>query len=184
VEVNEGRIGRARLGVIPDASTVSLAAFLDANVEPGSRVITDGWSAYPGATRDRYPHQGTSVAASGLHAHEVLPAVHLVFSLVKRWVMGTMQGSVSPEHVQAYFDEWVFRFNRRNSRSRGLLFHTLLGQAVDGQPVTYRSLCKAGRTRPAPPPARGARQPPPSLDVGRPELPWREPHPTRSIHGT
>jgi len=99
--------------------------------------------------------------------------VHLVFSLVKRWVMGTMQGSVSPEHVQAYFDEWVFRFNRRHSRSRGLLFHTLLRQAVDGQPVTYRSLRKAGRTRPAPPPARGARQPPPSLDVGRPELPWR-----------
>ena len=160
VEVNEGRIGRARLGVIPDASTVSLAAFLDANVEPGSRVITDGWSAYPGATRDRYTHQGTSVAASGLHAHEVLPA------------------------MQAYFDEWVFRFNRRNSRSRGLLFHTLLRQAVDGQPVTYRSLRKAGRTRPAPPPARGARQPPPSLDVGRPQLPWREPHPTRSIHGT
>ena len=173
VEVNEGRIGRARLGVIPDASTVSLAAFLDANVEPGSRVITDGWSAYPGATRDRYPHQDTSMAASGLHAHEVLSAVHLVFSLAKRWVMGTMQGSVSPEHVQAYFDEWVFRFNRRNSRSRGLMFYTLLRQAVDGQPVTYRSLRKAGRTRPAPPPARGARQPPPSLDVGRPELPWR-----------
>ena len=75
--------------------------------------------------------------------------MHLVFSLVKRWVMGTMQGSVSPEHVQAYFDEWVFRFNRRHSRSRGLLLHTLLRQAVDGQPVTYRSLRKAGRTRPA-----------------------------------
>ena len=101
VEVNEGRIGSARLGVIPDASAVSLAAFLDANVEPGSRVITDGWSAYPAATRERYTHQGTSIATSGLHAHEVLPAVHLVFSLVKRWVMGTMQGSVSPEHVQA-----------------------------------------------------------------------------------
>lgn len=114
-----------------------------------------------------------SVAASGLQAHEVLPAVHRVFSLVKRWLMGTMQGSVSPEHVQAYFDEWVFRFNRRNSRSRGLLFHTLLRQAVDGAPVTYTSLRKAGRTRPAPPPARGARQSPPSLDVGRPELPWR-----------
>src|SRR5664279_4620436 len=72
VEVNEGRIGRARLGVIPDASAISLAAFLDASVEPGSRVITDGWSAYPAATRERYPHQGTSIAASGLHAHEVL----------------------------------------------------------------------------------------------------------------
>jgi hypothetical protein len=80
---------------------------------------------------------------------------------------------VSPEHVQAYFDEWVFRFNRRHSRSRGLLFHTRLRQAVEGQPVTYRSLRKTGRTRPAPQPARGARQLPPSLDVGRPELPWR-----------
>src|SRR5450759_2417526 len=104
VELDESGFGRARLGVIPNASAVSLAAFLDANVEPGSRVITDGWSAYPAATRDRYEHTGTSVAASGLAAHEVLPAVHRVFSLVKRWLMGTMQGSVSPEHVQAYFD--------------------------------------------------------------------------------
>jgi hypothetical protein len=173
VELDESGFGRARLGVIPNASAVSLAAFLDANVEPGSRVITDGWSPYPAATRDRYEHTGTSVAASGLAAHEVLPAVHRVFSLVKRWLMGTMQGSVSPEHVQAYFDEWVFRFNRRHSRSRGLLFHTLLRQAVEGQPVTYRSLRKTGRTRPAPQPARGARQLPPSLDVRRPELPWR-----------
>ena len=173
VELDESGFGRARLGVIPNASAVSLAAFLDANVEPGSRVITDGWSPYPAATGDRYEHTGTSVAASGLAAHEVLPAVHRVFSLVKRWLMGTMQGSVSPEHVQAYFDEWVFRFNRRHSRSRGLLFHTLLRQAVEGQPVTYRSLRKTGRTRPAPQPARGARQLPPSLDVGRPELPWR-----------
>ncbi len=173
VEVEEHGFGRARLGVIADASATSLAAFLDANVEPGSRIITDGWSAYPKATRNRYTHQGTSVAASGLQAHEVLPAVHRVFSLVKRWLMGTMQGWVSPEHVQAYFDEWVFRFNRRNARSRGLLFHTLLRQAVAGEPVTYKSLRKAGRTRPAPPPARGARQTPPSLDVGRPELPWR-----------
>jgi len=178
VEVEERGFGRARLGVIPDASADSLAAFLDANVETGSCVITDGWSAYPAATKGRYTHKSTSVASSGMQAHEVLPAVHLVFSLVKRWVMGTMQGSVSPEHVQAYFDEWVFRFNRRHSRSRGLLFHTLLRQAVDGQPVTYRSLRKAGRTRPAPPPAHGPRSSPPSLDVGRPQLPWREPHPT------
>jgi len=173
VEFDQRGFGRARLGVIPDAGAVSLSAFLDANVEPGSRVVTDGWSAYPRATRDSYQHTGTSVAASGLQAHEVLPAVHRVFSLVKRWLMGTMQGSVSPEHLQAYFDEWVFRFNRRHSRSRGLLFHTLLRQAVEGQPVTYRSLRKAGRTRPPPPPAHVVRRRPQSLDVGRPELPWR-----------
>jgi hypothetical protein len=192
VELDERGFGRARLGVIPNASAGSLASFLEANVEPGSCVITDGWSAYPAATRDRYTHHGTSVAASGLQAHEVLPAVHRVFSLVKRWLMGTMQGSVSPEHVQAYFDEWVFRFNRRHSRSRGLPFHTLMRQAVGGEPVTYRSLRKAGRTRSAPPPVRGARPLPPSLDVGRPELPWRgcppggyqdgNPHWTNSRH--
>lgn len=132
-----------------------------------------GWSAYPKATRDRYAHRGTSVAASGLQAHEVLPAVHRVFSLVKRWVMGTMQGSVSPEHVQAYFDEWVFRFNRRNSRSRGLLFYTLLERAVAGEPATYRSLRKAGRTRPAPSPPTAASARPPSLELGELGLPWR-----------
>ena len=165
--------GRVRLGIVPNANAASLAAFLDANVEPGSHVITDGWLSYPAATRDRYQHTATSVAASGLAAHEVLPAVHRVISLVKRWLMGTMQGSVSPEHLQAYFDEWVFRFNRRHSHRRGLLSHTLLRQAVKGRPVTYRSLRKAGRTRPAPQPARGSRRPPSSLDVGRPELPWR-----------
>lgn len=115
VELGEGHFGRARVGLIPDASAESLAAFLEANVEPGSRVVTDGWSSYPPATRDRYEHHGTSVVASGLPAHEVLPATHRVFSLVKRWVMGTLQGSVSPEHLQSYFDEWVFRFNRRRS---------------------------------------------------------------------
>jgi hypothetical protein len=78
VEVEERGFGRARLGVISDASADSLAAFLDANLEPGSCVITDGWSAYPAATKGRYTHRGTSVASSGMQAHEVLPGVHLV----------------------------------------------------------------------------------------------------------
>src|SRR5450830_802814 len=90
------------------------------------------------------------VSASGRPAHEALPGVHLVFSLVKRWVMGTLHGSISPEHMPAYFDEWVFRFNRRHSRSRGLLFRRLLQQAVEGDALTYSDLRKAGRTRPPP----------------------------------
>ena len=130
------------------------------------------WPAYPAATRGRYEHTGTAVSTSGMATHEVLPAVHRVFSLVNRWLMGTMQGSVSPEHMQAYFDEWVFRFNRRNARSRGLLVHTLLLNAVQGQPVTYESLCKTG-TRPAPQPPSGSRQLPLSLDGERTERPWR-----------
>jgi len=135
--------------VLGNANAASLRDFLIANVEPGSRIITDGWRSYPPATRDLYEHAGTSVASSGLEAHEVLPAVHRVFSLVKRWIMGTMQGSVSPEHVQSYFDEWVFGFNRRHSRSRGLLFYRLMAQAANSDAVTYKDLRKAGRTRPA-----------------------------------
>ena len=99
--------------------------------------------------------------------------MHRVAALLKHWLLGTHQGSMTGGHLPAYLDEWVFRFNRRHSRSRGLLFHTLLRQAVDGQAVTYRSLRKAGRTRSAPPPAHGVRRHPQSLDVGRPELPWR-----------
>jgi hypothetical protein len=75
------------------------------NVEPGARVIADGWGSYPAATRALYEHRPTTVSASGLSAHEVLSAVHTVFSLIKRWVMGTLQGSVSPEHLAAYLDE-------------------------------------------------------------------------------
>ena len=140
---------------------------------PGSHVITDGWTGYPSATRDRYKHTGTSVSASGLAAHDVLLGVHRTFSLVKRWLLGTMQGSVTPEHMQAYLDEWVFRFNRRNARSRGLIFHTLLQHSVEGKPMTYNSMRKTGRTRPRPQPIQGVRETPPSLDVGHPELPWR-----------
>jgi ISXO2-like transposase domain len=165
--------GRARLAVIQDACAASLRAFLLDNVQPGARVITDGWPSYPAATRELYEHQPTSVSGSGQPAHEVLPAVHTVFSLVKRWVMGTLQGSVSPEHLQAYFDEWIFRFNRRRSRSRGLLSHRLMNQAANGDAITYRDLRKAGRTRPTPPPPPATRSLPPSLHLGRVGLPSR-----------
>lgn len=170
-------LGRARLGIIKDASAESLQQFLLDNVEPGSTIVTDGWASYPKATRGHYTLKATSVSASGRPAHEALPGVHLVFSLVKRWVMGTLHGSISPEHMPAYFDEWVFRFNRRRSRSRGLLFQRLLQQAVEGDALTYKELRKAGRTRPPPPPPVRERMRPPSLEREQSGLPWR-------THGT
>jgi len=85
----------------------------------------------------------------------------------------TLQGTVSRARLQEYFDEWVFRFNRRHARSRGLLFHTLLGQAVDAGRITYREMRLAGRTRPTPLPPTGARSRPASLDLGEFGLPWR-----------
>ena len=167
-------LGRVRLGVVEDARAGSLQKFLLAGVEPGSRIISDGWVSYPKATKGLYTLKATNVTASGRPAHEALPGVHLVFSLVKRWVMGTLHGSISPEHVQAYFDEWVFRFNRRNSTSRGLLFQRLLHQAVQGDALTYNELRKAGRTRPPPPPPVRERTLPRSLERQQTGLPWRD----------
>jgi hypothetical protein len=71
---------------------------------------------------------------------EKLPHVHLIISLVKRWLLGTHQGAVSEKHLQAYLDEYVFRFNRRNSRKRGLLFYRLLENAMKTKPTTYGNI--------------------------------------------
>ena len=130
--------GRARLQIIPDASAASLAGFLRSHLSPGSTVVTDGWPAYPVAiAAAEAAHEVHNVAASGEPAHLSLPGVHRLFSLTKRVLDGTHQGSAQPEHLQAYLDEFVFRFNRRRSRKRGMLFSRLLEAAVAGSPAPY-----------------------------------------------
>jgi hypothetical protein len=69
-----------------------------------------------------------------------MPRVHKVAALLKRWIMGTLQGGIQHQHLDYYLDEFTFRFNRRRSKSRGLLFYRLAQQAVDVEPVTYRSI--------------------------------------------
>src|SRR5664280_857745 len=108
-------------------------------------VVTDGWSAYPKACEDWFTHEPYPVARSGHQAHELLPAVHRVASLCKRWLMGTHQGGVQPEHLQAYLEELCFRFNRRHARARGLLFYRLLQYAAGAAPVTYRKMVATSR---------------------------------------
>ena len=80
-------------------------------------------------------------------ASELLPRVHRVASLLKRWLLGTHQGAVSPEHLDYYLDEFTFRFNRRTSRYRGKLFYRLLQQAVVAEPAPYRTIIKHVRGR-------------------------------------
>lgn len=106
--------GRCRMEVIADASTASLRRFLTNHVAEGSTVLTDGWQPYKGATKDLYVH--SRHVAPGPKAHEELPAVHRVASLVKRWLLSTHQGSVDDAHMPLYLNEYVFRFNRRSSR--------------------------------------------------------------------
>jgi transposase-like protein len=177
VELHEPRgFGRARMQVIPDASALTLGGFLTDNVEPGSRVITDGWSGYRSIGKLDYHHEPRSQRAARLRgedAGELLPAVHRVASLAKRWLLGTHQGSVQDEHLPSYLNEFIFRFNRRRSHSRGMLFYRVLELAVGHAPVRYRDIVadpQPKQVRPSPPGARGH---PPSLDRPRADRPWR-----------
>jgi len=148
VELHEPKgFGRARLSRVPDVSAASLIPFVEASVEPGASVLTDGWSAYRALPTHGYLHSKTILSANGDPAHVAMPAVHRVASLLKRWLLGTHQGSVSPEHLQAYLNEFTFRFNRRSSRRRGLLFYRLLEQAVITPPLTYQQTIRRGRRR-------------------------------------
>lgn len=175
VERDGTRLGRCRMKVIEDASGPVLRGFLLAHVEPGSLVVSDGWPSYPAACGEDYLHKPVVIAGSGLQAHELLPGVHRVASLTKRWLAGTHQGGVQPGHLQAYLDEFTFRFNRRNSRARGLLFYRLLQQSVEATPRTYRSLIASpGRDRrkmPVPPLDKSVH--PDSLDQPKLNRPWR-----------
>jgi transposase-like protein len=144
----DGRgIGRIRMRRIPDASGESLGGFIEESVEPGSLVHTDGWDGYAGLSEKGYGHEATVLKGRGQTASELLPRVHRVASLLKRWLLGTHQGAVSMEHLDYYLDEFTFRFNRRTSRYRGKLFYRLLQQAMAVEPVPYRTMVKHVRGR-------------------------------------
>src|SRR6478672_4408929 len=138
------RIGRIRLSAIPQATRRQLHAFIRQSIEPGSHVHTDGFPAYGGLEALGYGHQATVLLGRGKDAAtQLLPRVHRVASLLKRWLLGTHQGAVSAKHLPYYLDEFTFRFNRRASGSRGKLFYRLLQQAVQVGPHPYDLLVNA-----------------------------------------
>src|ERR671938_10785 len=137
------RLGRFRLAVVPDASAASLEGFLGAAVATPAAVATDGWSGYAGLAVAGYAHEPVDSGASGSDAVLRLPGIHLVFSLVKRWLLGTHHGAVSEKHLPAYLDEYVFRFNRRTARSISHGFARLVEHAVRTKPATYRTIVAA-----------------------------------------
>src|SRR5260221_47228 len=114
VEVREPRgLGRIRAQRAPDLSAAALVTFVCDVVEPGAIVQTDGWQSYRAIKDHGYVHEKTVVTASNDPAHVSLPGVHRVASLLKRWLLGTHQGAVGAEHLDAYLNEFSFRFNRR-----------------------------------------------------------------------
>ena len=177
VEVREPRgLGRCRMRPLADMSAGSLHGFVADHVEPGARVITDAWQGFLGLEKLGYEHDRRSqraVRARGEDPGQLLPATHRVASLAKRWLLGTHQGSVDRAHLAGYLDEFVFRFNRRHSRSRGMVFYRLLELAVAHAPVRYKRLIAAKRPRSTPPAPPSARGHPPSLERAAAGRPWR-----------
>ena len=131
VEDKDEHLGRIRLRRIPDASAASLVTFIQDCVEPGSIINTDGWAGYKPMSSKPYTHRVIRESAED----DLTPLVHRVASLLKRWLLGTHQGAILPSHLDYYLDEFTFRFNRRTSRSRGLLFYRLINQAVNTNPI-------------------------------------------------
>ena len=133
-------IGRIRMRMIPDASAASLMGFVEEAIEPGSTVHTDGWLGYQPLQGRGYRHEVTFLEGESERASQLLPRVHLVVSLLKRWLVGTHQGAVSYQHLDYYLAEFTFRFNRRKSRSRGKLFYRLVQQSVAVDPVPFKAM--------------------------------------------
>lgn len=164
-------IGRCRMATIPDASARTLRGFLIENVQEGATIVTDGWQAYRHATEGLYTHERLIVPRR--QASDLLPGVHRVASLSKRWLLGTHQGAVQADHLDQYLNEFVFRFNRRRSHSRGMLFYRVLELAIAHRPVRYRQIVvdpSPKATAPHPPIARGQ---PPSMERPPADRPWR-----------
>lgn len=144
--VGPRRMGRVRLRQVAAASASELQGFVAEAVEPGSVVRTDEWVGYRGLTTRGYDHQPQRMQVPPTVSVAVLPRVHLLFSLLKRWLLSTHQGAVRHRHLDYYLDEFAFRFNRRTSASRGKLFYRLVQQAAAVESQPYRKL-RGGKSR-------------------------------------
>lgn len=134
VEIFDKGTGRVRLSIIPNASHNSLKKFIEDNIEKGAEIVTDGWKSYQ--NMEGYKH--TVIQENYKEGEEnILPNVHRVASLLKRWLLGTHQNYIVGNKAQNYLDEFVFRYNRRKSTNRGLLFQRVMEQAINHKPIKY-----------------------------------------------
>ena len=134
-EVRGRKTGRIRMEVVPDVSSISLHDFILHNIAKGTEIRSDAWAGYNGLNELGYAHVSSPISTNQNPAHVIMPHVHRVASQLDRWWLGIHQGAIMAEHLDYYLDEFTFRFNRRASRSRGLLFYRLMEQAVQTSPV-------------------------------------------------
>ena len=133
-------IGRIRMKQIRQASSVEIEEFVREAIVPGAVVESDGHPSYRHLSSIGFVHRVSIAKHAGGDEDKMLPRVHRVAALLKRWLLGTHQGAVQPHQLDYYLDEFVFRFNRRTSRSRGKLFYRLIQQAVQIEPAPYHAI--------------------------------------------
>lgn len=141
-------LGRIRMSRIANASAESLQAFIASAALPGSAILTDGWPGYADLEQKGYTHIRKTIKGQTETPSQLLPRVHRVISLFKRWILGTHQGAVAHAQLDYYLDEFTFRFNRRKSKHRGKLFYRLMQQAVEQSPVPYNVIVNHAKTKP------------------------------------
>lgn len=146
-EVRGEGIGRVRLRHVPDTKFASLNKFVQEEIAPGSEIITDGHKGYLEISGLGYKHSPTPLYKNREVTSMVLGRAHRVASLLKRWLLGMHQGRVSREQLEHYLEEFTFRFNRRRSVDRGMLFYRLVQQSVATGPNPYQSLIKRSKQR-------------------------------------
>lgn len=134
------KLGRVRFRCVQAIDRDSVESFVRDFVEPGTKVVTDGLSVYDKLKAAGYDHRPHIISTGDETARQQLDHIHLVISLLKRWLIGTHQGAVTPSHLQAYLDEFSFRFNRRLSQHRGKLFYRLMQQVVTTRPPSVKAL--------------------------------------------
>lgn len=133
-----GRIaGRLRMQIVPDRTAAELCGFVERAVQPGCMIVTDGWGSYNSLSKRGYEHLPVAECGEAEIAEEYLPIVHLIFSNLKSWLRGCHHG-VSPQHLQAYLNEFTFRFNRRFAPFNA--FRSLLGIGGEVASPTYAAL--------------------------------------------
>lgn len=134
IEIINNRTGRVRMEIIEQADRKCINHFLKNNIEENSTIFTDGWKGYVDIQKMKYTHQ-IETKTIAMNGENLTPNVHKIASLLKRWLLGTHQNFTSEEYLAYYLDEYTFRYNRRKSNSRGLLFYTLLKQAILNKPI-------------------------------------------------
>ena len=139
-EGDRKKLGRVRFRCVETIDRATIELFARDYIEPGTRVITDDKSVYDGLIAEGFRHSPHAITTGGEAEFQYLDHVHLVIALLKRWLADARQGTVTSSHLQAYLNEFAFRFNRHLSQHRGKLFYRLMQHSVTARPATVRAL--------------------------------------------